>query len=75
MKHRTLSVKQKYNPSGLTCYAVMVSNPTYKGGQPIEAGGRDRWLFSTYQEALADCERRKQAYNQQGITVTIEGGQ
>jgi hypothetical protein len=76
MKHRTLSVKQKRNPEGLTCYAVMVSNPTYKNGQPIEAGGyRDRWLFWTYQEALADCERRAQAYKQQGIVVTIEGGQ
>lgn len=72
MKQRTFSVKQKLNPEGLTCYAVMVSSSTYKDGAPIEAGGyRDRWLFWTYEAALADCQRRAKASWQNGIAAQV----
>lgn len=68
---KQLSVKRKVNPAGLTCYAVMVSSPTYKDGQPVEAGGRDRWLFWTYEDALSDCHRRALAYQQVGIKAIV----
>lgn len=71
-KSVTYSVLQRKNYEGKICYAVCASYPNYKNGMPIEVGGREKWMFSTPEEAYQDAERRALQDNEQDMIATVD---